>query len=72
MTGHFAKRQKGMVHTFNPNTQRQKQMDICGLEAILVYTVSSWTTRENPVSKYKEGGGEKKRRRVGKDKHVLH
>ena len=39
---------------------RQRQVDLCELEAILVYIVSSRTTRaiqRNPVSNNKRGGG---------------
>ena len=39
-----------------PALRRQRQVDLCELEASLVYRVSSWTARaiqRNPVSKNK-------------------
>ena len=34
---------RAMVHTFNPSTGRQRQVDLCELEANLVYRVNSRT-----------------------------
>ena len=45
-----------VVYAFNPSTWRQRQVDICELEASLVYRVSSRivkATQRNPVSKNK-------------------
>ena len=35
-----------MVHSYNPSTQRQRQVDLCEFKANLVYIVSSRTARK--------------------------
>jgi hypothetical protein len=45
-----------VVHTFNPSIQTQRQVDLCELEASLVYRMSSRrarATQRNPVLKTK-------------------
>ena len=52
-----------MVHAFNPTLRRQKQVDLCEFDSILVYKVSSRTvsavTQRNPVSKNKQTNKQK-------------